>query len=194
MLKQVLIDRLANWGFECRFFIIFRERLSYVGPRAFGPEFDDYETVMLGPEDMGQFDRVDGRNQTSDVLVQRLKEGKQCMALRQGDTIVSFTWFDPNATDYTPCRYPNTDNGVYLFDAHTLKAFRGRGLAPYMRYQCYEVLKRMGRENFYSATEYTNRAAYRFKEKLNAEKVLLYLRFRLFGWFDRTWILKRYPI
>jgi len=56
-----------------------------------------------------------------------------------------------------------------LFDLYTLISFRGRGIAPYLRYQMYKELFRLGRKRLYSISNRYNTASIRFKTKLNAK-------------------------
>ena len=83
-------------------------------------------------------------------------------------------------------------NEAYLYDMYVKKAFRGRNLAPALRYKSYEVLKDMGRDTFYSITERSNTASFRFKQKLGAKLVFLGLYVEFFGKFRKRWALKRY--
>ena len=58
-----------------------------------------------------------------------------------------------------------------LFDAYTLDSFRGKGIAPYIRYQLYKELEKTGRMTLYSISERFNLSSIRFKKKLNARLV-----------------------
>ena len=75
---------------------------------------------------------------------------------------------------------------------YVLKAFRGNNLAPILRYKSYEILKRMGRDTFYSVTECFNAASFRFKAKLNARVIFLALYVEIFKRYRISWILRRY--
>lgn len=75
---------------------------------------------------------------------------------------------------------------------YVLKAFRGNNLAPILRYKNYEILKGMGRDTFYSVTEYFNTASLRFKAKLNARVIFLALYVEIFKRYRFRWILRRY--
>ena len=58
--------------------------------------------------------------------------------------------------------------------------------------KCYGALRAMGRDSFFSITEYFNTAARRYKEKLGAVDESLHLHVGIFGWSSRTLTLRRY--
>ncbi len=84
------------------------------------------------------------------------------------------------------------ENEAYLFDAFTLREYRGHNIAPFMRYSCYQELSKMGYNTFYSYSDYFNVPAIRFKAKLAARLLRLCLYIRLFNTFSGHWQLKKY--
>ncbi|MFM1878454.1 MAG: hypothetical protein RLZZ241_1320 [Bacteroidota bacterium] len=83
-------------------------------------------------------------------------------------------------------------NEAYLDSMFTFDAFRGRNLAPFLRYKAYEILAVEGYTDCYSITQYFNKSSRRFKEKLNAYPIAFYLYFNLFRRFSRNLTLKKY--
>ena len=81
---------------------------------------------------------------------------------------------------------------AYLTYMYTLKAYRGRNLAPYLRYKSYEILKEMGRDKIYSISSVLNSSAIRYKEKLNAKNMKLILYIEMFKKIKMTFKLKSY--
>ena len=75
---------------------------------------------------------------------------------------------------------PLMEDEAYLFGAATFPAYRGKDLAPYLRYKLYEHLYRMGRTKVYSITLALNYPAMRFNEKLQAKPLRLGLYICLF--------------
>jgi hypothetical protein len=61
-----------------------------------------------------------------------------------------------------------------------------------MRVESYRHLRQAGRHTFYSISDYFNSPAIRFKEKLNAEAIRLYLRIKLGGRQVGQWLLRDY--
>ena len=81
---------------------------------------------------------------------------------------------------------------AYLFDARTFQTYRGKNLAPYLRYELYKHLEKMGRSNLYSITEFFNIGAIKFKKKLKVRPLKVYLHVTFFKKYYYTILLKRY--
>ena len=84
------------------------------------------------------------------------------------------------------------DNEAYLLNMWTFDAYRGKNLAPYLRYQCYLLLNNMGKDVSYSVTAYFNKSSIRFKNKLNAKHLKLYMYVGLFKKYHWNFLLKEY--
>ncbi len=125
----------------------------------------------MGPEDMKVISDIPHRGFSEDQLLLRLKEGKMCFGVKHEGTIAAFTWCNLDECHYKGCRFPLKKDQAYLFDAYTMDSFRGRGIAPYIRYQLYRELEKIGRMTLYSISERFNPSSIKFKEKLNAELV-----------------------
>ena len=89
-------------------------------------------------------------------------------------------------------KFPLKDNEAYLFDAYTLMHFRGKGLAPYIRYQCYKELAKSDRHKLFSISNYFNTPSIKFKNKLNAKFLELRLSVELFRKWSFDLHLKKY--
>jgi hypothetical protein len=187
----VALDRLSDWGFEIRPYYLYREGLFGNEAKDFGSRFADYQTVFLTLEDMALIAGIDGRTQVETILRERLERGQKCLAIKDQGQIAAFTWINLKESDYKPCRFLLQSNEAYLYDAHTVKAFRGKGLAPYLRLRCYEALEKMGRETFYSFSDAFNFPAIKFKKKLNARSLKLGLYILLFKRYFWSWTLKK---
>ena len=154
-------------------------------------EYADYQPVLLGREDMEliapdhPWDDIDG-------LRSRVDRGHICVGLKHGSEIAAFTWADLVECNHRPLSFKMKENEGYLYDAFTLPAYRGRGLAPYMRYQCYEQLKATGRDRFFSISAYFDKPSIRFKQKLNARFDKLYVSIGTRSGKKYTWKVKTY--
>lgn len=80
---------------------------------------------------------------------------------------------------------------AYLGGMYTFEKFRGRSLAPFLRFKCYEILSKDGYTTFYSITQYFNRSSARFKEKLNGSNQGLFLYLGLFRKLNFTLTLRK---
>jgi hypothetical protein len=126
-------------------------------------------------------------------VISYFNNGKICLGIKCNSEIRAFTWisFGETGTPFYPVSL--AENEAYLFDMYVLKAFRGMNLAPILRYRTYVALKDMGRDTFYSITEFFNSASFRFKQKLDAKAVFLGVYIALFGkWYQSLWVVRRY--
>lgn len=106
--------------------------------------------------------------------------GQRCLGLKYKDELASFMFINLTECDFTPQIIPLKNDEAYLAYMYTMKAFRGKNLAPYLRYKSYEILKKMGRNKIYSVSIYFNSSALRYKEKLNAKNLKLALYIEIF--------------
>ena len=187
-----VLEYLGSKGLLVRPFYLFQEEIENASrPSRFNPP-EGFELVELGPQDMGPLDRIDHRGYTAADLRRRLERGHLCLALKHEGEVAAFTWCDFDAVYFESCQRPLQADEVYLYDAHTLEAYRGRRLAPCLRYQCYAALKARGYRVLYSSSDCLNRPAVRFKRKLNAKFLYMALHVKLLGRWQRTWVLRRY--
>ncbi|MGB5403363.1 MAG: hypothetical protein WBN13_05260, partial [Robiginitalea sp.] len=84
------------------------------------------------------------------------------------------------------------ENEAYLENMYTYEDYRGQSLAPYLRYQGYELLKSDGKTRCLSITQYFNTSSQKFKAKLNAEHSELWLNIGLFNKITWNFRLKKY--
>jgi GNAT superfamily N-acetyltransferase len=117
------------------------------------------------------------------------KAGNQCISTRYKEQLAAFMWIDLRESNCKWYRFPLKGDEAYLFDMFTLKAFRGKGIAPYLRYKSYEILKQMGRTRCYSYTDSFNQAAIKFKKKLNAKTLKTGIYFAVSK--NYRWLLDR---
>ena len=190
LMMKVLLDRSAMMGIQIIPFYLVEERFPEELAPDFEKGFEDFEIVLLGPEEMETIARVPDYRFTQEQLLERLQRGNQCLGVKQHGALAAFTWADLSECSNEWCRFPLKDNEAYLFDAYTLKEFRGKGIAPYMRYACYTALNQMGRDRFYSISEVFNAPSLRFKERLKAKLLSLWVSVELFRRYRWTWKLR----
>ena len=169
---RISIDSVSRLGLRIEPFDLFLEGLG----RALAPlppkGIDNHQTAFLEHPDMAEIASLPGREFSEVDLRARLDSGQLCLGVKLGGRIIAFTWCNLHA-----CRiekhhlFDLHDDEASLFDAHTIESFRGRDLAPWMRYQCYEEMARLGRHRCYSVTIIFNTPALRFKSKLGAEVI-----------------------
>ena|GEM_PF-402135 len=190
LMTKVILDRFAMMGIQILPFYLVEERLSEEVAPAFEKGFEDLEIVPLGPEEMETVARARDHRFSREELLERLKRGNQCLGVMQQGSLAAFTWADLSECSSEWWRLPLKDNEAYLFDAYTLEEFRGKGIAPYMRYASYLALNQMGRDRFYSVSEVFNAPSLRFKERLKAKLLSLWVSVQLFRRYRWTWKLR----
>jgi len=140
---------------------------------------ENYEIGFFKPEnmkDIASFPR-DGWSSEKELLT-RLSEGHKCYGVKYRGKVAAFTWCNFVNCHSVLYNFPLKKNEAYLYDAYTTESFRGRGIAPHLRFKLYEVLHKMGRNRFYSISLFFNKSAIRFKKKLYARPLILCLHFK----------------
>ncbi len=182
---RIVLDGIAKTGIRINLYYIVLEGLFNRSIPHLETGFDEYELCFLSQKDMKTISSIPGRNFTEVSLLQRLQNNQTCFGVKYRGELAAFTWCD--FVEYkcmeSKCnehRFLLKENEAYLFDAYTLMPFRGKGIAPYIRYQCYKELYKMGRHRLYSISDYLNTPSIRFKMKLDAKLLDLYLYIGLF--------------
>ena len=185
---RVIIDTLAKVGIIISPHYLVVEGLDTARLQHLAEGFADYQFGFLAPQDMPALANLPGRIWTEKELLTRLQEGQKCFGVKHGGAVVAFTWcsFAPYAFAKQKT-LPLGDHEAYLFDAHTVEQYRGIGIAPTLRYRCYQELAKLGRTRCYSITAAFNIPAINFKKKLHAQVLELGLFIELWGhWWWHT--------
>ena len=185
--------RLSRRGLTIRPLYVFKEGLSGRKPKDFERSCREYETAFLTSEDMKVLDRIDGRDTTEGAMRDLIGKGGKCLGIKIDGKIAGFTWCRFDRFDHPLTKeFTLRENEAYLFDMYVLKAYRGMNIAPFLRYRCYEELAEIGRTVLYSYSDVSNGSAVRFKKKLDARVVSVWLHIRLGKRFQWNWKLKTY--
>jgi GNAT superfamily N-acetyltransferase len=183
---------LAKLGISIVPYYWTQEGVDNSPPPALQNGFEDYSFGSFGPEDIKTIASLLPRRSEDDLLA-RLARGQLCFGLKYRGQIAAFTWCELDECSFRWHNVPLNDHEAYLFDMNTMESFRGKGLAPYLRYRVYGALKEMGRDTFYSVTYRFNAPAIRFKQKLGAKFLWLGVGVGLlFGRVRLHRVLKRY--
>jgi len=166
---RLVFDGLARTGIDVTFFYIMHEGLSGDTDIFLGGAFDGYEFGLFNENDMAAIAILPMRAYSEENLLARLAAGQQCFGAKHKNQIAGFTWFDLAEINYKSYRKALKRHEAYLFDAYTSLAFRGKKLAPYIRYQVYRALDKIGRTDLYSVSDCFNHQSINFKKKLNAK-------------------------
>ena len=146
--------------------------------------FKDVESISKHPERVGYTGEQ--------FVIKNFDRGDTCLGIKLDGEIAGFTWFSTQENRSRLYQSTMKDNEAYLYDMFVFKAFRGYNLAPCLRYKNYEVLKGLGRDTFYSVTQCSNTASFRFKQKLGSKAVFLGVHINIAKKWHRTLVLKKY--
>ena len=69
--------------------------------------------------------------------------------------------------------------------------FRGRGIAPFIRYQLYKEVAKLGKQKLYSISDAFNAPSLKFKKKLNAILVEKHIDIEIFSRWKYSFLLKK---
>lgn len=116
----------------------------------------------------------------------------QCFGLYKEDDLAAMMVVHLDHFYLKGKRFDLKSNEAYLDNMYTYEDFRGKNIAPYLRYLSYQMLNKQGRDICYSVTQYFNRSSLQFKKKLNVKHLNLYLHLGLFKRYHRTFLLKSY--
>ncbi len=121
-----------------------------------------------------------------------IKEGQICVGIKDSEAIVAFMFIKRDFYLFRGKTFKFDRHEAYLHSMYTFEAYRGRRIAPYLRYHCYQVCKELNLTRVYSISEYFNKSSKKFKKKLKAKHTKLYLSIVLFKRYKKTILLKRY--
>ncbi len=151
---------------------------------------EDYEVGILTGDDMELLGKDDESNMTAEELKRWLENGRLCFAFKYKGEIAAYSWCDMHQLEYKNRIVALKRNEAYLFNARTYKRFRGKNLAAYVRYEFYKLLNQQGINRFLSVTLWSNIASMRFKQKLGAKPIELFLYVGLFRTFHMHFRLR----
>jgi hypothetical protein len=168
LILQYVRDLLATIGIDIKLFYWVQEWVSDLSSPPLPDSLQGYSFEFFGPNEIKSILAGEDQGISEETMLRWLKEGKKCFGMKNGEEIVAVTWFDFAQSNFKGYPVEMKQNEVYLFNLYTLKKFRGNNLAPFLRYQSYQVLRKMGKNTFYSVSEYCNAPSIKFKKKLNS--------------------------
>lgn len=129
---------------------------------------------------------------TEKKIHQSFADGQECVGLTHEGQIAAYMFIELNDFEIKNRKFKLNANEAYLLNMFTLNDFRGKNLAPYLRYACYRHLENRNIASKYSVSNYFNKSAIRFKQKLNSKPKKLYVNIELFKSIQWNLVLKTY--
>lgn len=125
-------------------------------------------------------------------LMSDIEDGDICLGIKKNGSIAVYSYIKQCAFNFRGRKFEINSSEAYIHNTYTFENFRGKNLAPYLRYQSYKHLKEEGVKKFYSISEYFNKPTLRYKQKLNVRPLALYLSVILFKKWTLNFKLKSY--
>lgn len=192
MTLQAISSVLYRIGIEIAPYYLFQEGINVTEIPDIKGEVADYSFELLGPEDMEIIGAINFVSFSELKLLSLLKAGEKCIGIKHKGEIAAFMWINFSEFRYKSTSVKLKSNEAYLYFMNTMEAYKGKNIAPYLRYKSYEILNEMGRDTLFSISDYFNSPAVKFKAKLNAKKLKLILDIQLFKRLHWNLILKSY--
>lgn len=191
LVLQTVSRVLGGRGIEIVPYYVTHESLKPESEPSVDPDLGPVSARPLSPAEIEEvYTHPEGKLMGDEATL--LDEHCLCFGLKVKGETAACMWCNLNRCHSRIVRFPIREDEAYLCSAVTLKTYRGKNLAPLLRYELYRYLNQFGRTNFYSITEYFNTPARKFKEKLGARHLRLGLHIRLFNKCDWNITLKRY--
>lgn len=149
-----------------------------------------YEVVHVNADEIGIMHNIMGLDAAE--LKKDIQNGQLCMGLKSNDEIVAVVFAKFNDLIYKKRTFELESNQAYILNLYTFESYRGKNLAPYLRYHCYKALKEKGIEKVFCITSYFNKSVLKSNKKLTIKHVSLNLHIGLFKRFHWNYILKKY--
>jgi hypothetical protein len=187
-----ILERLKRVGVTLHPFLTVLEGESGPAQGASGDARHTFRFGFLTEADIDDLVRLEPGVEAA-PLREWFRQGRLCFGAKEGRRLIAKMWCDLEAFHYPPNYRRLESDEAYLYAAYADPDYRGQNLVPLMRVRGYAALRELGRERFYSYTDYFNASARRFKAKLGARNEALRLYIELFGFWRKTLTLRRYP-
>jgi hypothetical protein len=184
-------NRLAKIGFDINPYYWVQEEFTACeepkikgNPSEYIFRYLDIDEVKLITNQDINFDREE--------MIQGLKNGQLCVGLEHNKEIAAFMFIEWNDFVYSNRTFKLKENEAYLLNMWVFHSYRSKNLAPYLRYQSYQLLKNQGRNVKYSITQYFNKSSILFKNKLNSKHLKLYISIVFFKKYYFNFCVREY--
>lgn len=192
LLLLTIQNVLMRLGFDIDPFIVTIEKLEYCTKPKLRENSDLFLFRTLSAEEIENHYLVIGMDKCA--LGALLSSNHIAFGMFYKDQLAAYMMARFEDYDFKSKDFSLEPDEAYMCGAYTYDAFRGKGLAPYLRYKCYEVLTERGFTKFLSITQYFNRSSLKYKAKLNAKYKSVYLYLEFFHKFSWLFKLKTYTV
>lgn len=186
-----LRNRLAKIGFDIEPYYWVQEEVTPCEAPKIKDDKSNYSARLLNVDEFQSLNVLQSSEDRKE-MINGLKKGQLCVGLERDGEIAAFTFVEPNSFVYKGRTFKLKPNEMYLLNMWTFHKYRGKGLAPYLRWKTYRLLEEKGKDVKYSITNYFNKSSKKFKSKLNTVEIMLCLNITLFKKYSWNFTLKNY--
>ena len=184
-------NNLAKIGLDFMPYYWVEEATSPITPPQIRGEDKNFEISIFGENEISYIKNTIIGIEQKDLLAD-LKNGEICIGLKNKDDIAAYMFIKCKPFTFRKRYFNLKQTESYLHSMYTFEDFRGKNIAPYLRYHSYKYLEKENIITFYSVSEYFNKSTIKFKEKLNSKPIKLYLSVILFKRWSSNFTLKSY--
>ena len=184
-------NNLAKIGLDFMPYYWVKEATSPVTPPVIRGEDKNFELSIFGEEEINHIkSTIIGIEQKD--LIADLKNGEICIGLKSNNQIAAYMFIKCKPFIFRNRNFNLQPTESYLHSMYTFEAYRGKNLAPYLRYHSYKYLEKENINTYFSVSEYFNKSTIKFKKKLNSKPDKLYLSLVLFKRWTMNFTLKNF--
>ena len=184
-------NNLAKVGLDFMPYYWVKEATNPVKPPEIRGEDKDFVISKFGESEINYIKTTIIGIEQKDLIAD-LKNGEICIGLKNKDKIAAYMFIKRRPFTFRKRTFNLQPSESYLHSMYTFEAYRGKNLAPYLRYHSYKYLENENINTYFSISEYFNKSTIRFKKKLNSMPVKLYLSVVLFKRWTLNFTLKRF--
>lgn len=189
---NAIYRRLKKKRFKVHLYYLVQEGFLFKDEPKIEPKLKSIVTDFLEPSDIRIIAAKAERDYSEEEMKKMLSDGCKCLGLKHRGEIVAYMWYSVTKCDTRLLSFKLNGDEAYLYGARTFSAYKGKALAPYLRYKLYKHLNQMGRTKLYSITSFSNIPSIMFKRKLGAKPIKLYLNIEISNKYQWNLLIKTY--
>lgn len=186
-------NNLAKIGLDFMPYYWVQEATEAFTPPEIRGDDKDFELLVFGEKEIAFIKSTIIGIEDKD-LFSNLKDGELCIGLKNKGNIAAYMFIKRKPFTFRKRYFNLKSNESYLHSMYTFEDYRGKNIAPYLRYHSYKHLQKEGVDTFLSVSEYFNKSTIRFKRKLMSKPLKLYLSLMLFKRWTLNFTLKNYKL
>ena len=191
LLMHGLRNRFASIGIDFMPYYFVQEGVvSFNAPEIKGDNLG-YQISYFGEAEINLIKKsiigIEGKDLLNDY-----KSGQLCIGLKHRDEIAAYMFVKKDEFHFRGRTFTFKKNEAYLHSMYTFETYRGKNIAPYLRFKSFELINEQGIDTVFSVSEYFNKSTIRFKSKLGSKHLKLFLSVVLFKKIQWNFTLKNY--